>query len=100
MINWRSAAVRNLSGLNIPATLIIGVGLIVLLGSLLGGEPTRLTITEMLIRMIVVVGIYVFVGNSGVISFGHIGFMALGAYAAVWTECDPSWKDLTLPKSS
>ena len=97
MFNWRSAAVRNLSGLNIPATLIIGVGLIVLVGSLLGSGPTRLTMTEMLIRMIVVVGIYVFVGNSGVISFGHIGFMALGAYAAVWTECDPSWKDLTLP---
>ena len=23
--------------------------------------------------------------------------MALGAYAAVWSECDPGWKDLTLP---
>jgi branched-chain amino acid transport system permease protein len=97
MINWRSAAVRNLGWLNVPATLIIGVGLIVLLGALFGGEPMRITMTEMLIRMIVVVGIYIFVGNSGVISFGHIGFMALGAYAAVWTECDPGWKDMTLP---
>jgi branched-chain amino acid transport system permease protein len=97
MINWRSAAARNLGWLNVPATLIVGVGLIVLLGVLFGGEPMRITMTEMLIRMIVVVGIYIFVGNSGVISFGHIGFMALGAYAAVWTECDPGWKDMTLP---
>jgi branched-chain amino acid transport system permease protein len=97
MINWRSAAVRKFGWLAVPTTLIIGVSVIVLLGALFGGEPMRLTMTEMLIRMIVVVGIYVFVGNSGVISFGHIGFMALGAYAAVWTECDPGWKDMTLP---
>jgi branched-chain amino acid transport system permease protein len=97
MINWRSAAVRKLGWLNVPATLIVGVGLIVLLGALFGGEPMKITMTEMLIRMIVVVGIYIFVGNSGIISFGHIGFMALGAYAAVWTECDPGWKDMTLP---
>ena len=32
--------------------------------------------------MILVVGLYVFVGNSGVFSFGHIGFMAIGAYTA------------------
>ena len=65
MSRWRSAAARNLSGLNVPVTLMISVGLIVLLGSLFGDGPTRLTMTEMLIRMIVVVGIYVFVGNSG-----------------------------------
>ena len=28
----------------------------------------------------VVVGLYVFVGNSGLLSFGHISFMCLGAY--------------------
>jgi branched-chain amino acid transport system permease protein len=29
-----------------------------------------------------VIAIYVFVGNSGVLSFGHIGFFLVGAYAA------------------
>ena len=29
-----------------------------------------------------VVALYVFVGNSGVISFGQIGFFLVGAYAA------------------
>jgi branched-chain amino acid transport system permease protein len=31
---------------------------------------------------VIVVGLYVFVGNSGVLSFGHISFVAVGAYGA------------------
>jgi branched-chain amino acid transport system permease protein len=93
----RPDVIKHLNELRVPGGLIAGVGLLVLLALLFGGPQTGITITEMLIRMIVVVGIYVFVGNSGVISFGHIGFMALGAYAAVWSECDPNWKELSLP---
>lgn len=33
-----------------------------------------------LIHLILVVGLYTFVGNSGVVSFGHVTFMAVGAY--------------------
>ena len=42
-----------------------------------GGPFTR-TVTEMFIRVMIVVGLYTFIGNSGVISFGHIGFMCIG----------------------
>ena len=57
------------------------------------------TITEMLIRVVVVVGMYVFIGNSGILSFGHIGFMAIGAYASAWLTCCtlPMVKPLYLP---
>ena len=34
----------------------------------------------MLINVVLVVGLYVFAGNSGVLSFGHMSFMAIGAY--------------------
>ena len=44
-----------------------------------------------------VVGLYIFVGNSGVISFGHIGFMCLGAYATAWFTIPPVMKSMTLP---
>ncbi len=40
------------------------------------------TVTEALIDLVVVVGLYIFVGNSGVVSFGHVSFMALGGYAS------------------
>jgi branched-chain amino acid transport system permease protein len=55
------------------------------------------TLIEMLIRLVVVVGIYIFVGNSGIISFGHIGFMAIGAYAGAWQTCCPALKPMTMP---
>jgi branched-chain amino acid transport system permease protein len=35
-----------------------------------------------LVSVAIVVALYVFVGNSGVLSFGHISFVALGAFAA------------------
>lgn len=53
-------------------------------------------VTEMLIRMIAVIGLYIFVGNSGVISFGHIGFMCIGAYAAGWCAAQPMFKQMML----
>lgn len=59
------------------------------------GTFTR-TVVEMLIRVTLVVGIWIFAGNSGIISFGHIGFMCLGAYAAAWFTIPPMLKEITL----
>ena len=71
-------------------TLLVGVS------SLIGSEQLQVTLTEMLIRLIVVVGIYTFIGNAGILSFGHIGFMCIGAYAAAWATVDPTWKQMML----
>ena len=35
-----------------------------------------------LVAVAIVVALYVFIGNSGVLSFGHISFVAVGAFAA------------------
>ena len=59
-------------------------------------DGLQVTLTEMLIRVLVVVGLYVFIGNSGVISFGQIGFMCIGAYAAGWATAEPSFKQVML----
>ena len=42
--------------------------------------------------VVLVVGLYVFIGNSGVISFGHIGFTCLGAYMTAWLTILPALK--------
>jgi branched-chain amino acid transport system permease protein len=47
----------------------------------ISGSAER-TMTVGLINLILVVGLYVFIGNSGVVSFGHVSFMAIGAYVA------------------
>ncbi|MEJ7139011.1 branched-chain amino acid ABC transporter permease [Amphibiibacter pelophylacis] len=54
------------------------------------------TLTEGLIRVVTVLGLFVFVGQSGVISFGHIAFMGVGAYAAAWLTMDPAIKPFVL----
>jgi branched-chain amino acid transport system permease protein len=84
-----------LRGLVTPLLLIVGVAIVTLLG-VLGGDQLQTSLTEMLIRMVVVVGMWVFVGNSGIISFGHVGFMCVGGYAAAWATVDPSWKGIML----
>ncbi len=79
-----------------PCLLILGMTVLVGLASLAGSEQLNFTLTEMLIRMVVVIGIYLFVGNSGVMSFGHIGFMSVGAYATAWMTLPPEWKQVML----
>ena len=46
----------------------------------------------MVINVIVVVGLYTFVGVSGVFSFGHAAFMAIGAYAGAILVIPPETK--------
>jgi branched-chain amino acid transport system permease protein len=53
-------------------------------------------VVEMFINIMVVAGLYVFVGNSGLLSFGHISFMCLGAYATAWLSIPPVMKSITL----
>lgn len=60
------------------------VGLI-LVAALLGSvasSSTEIYFINALVAVAIVVSIYVFVGNSGVVSFGHISFVAVGAWTA------------------
>lgn len=90
-----SAAPRLLRSLATPLLLIAAVAAVTLIG-VLGGDQVQTSLVEMLIRMVVVVGMWVFIGNSGIISFGHVGFMCVGAYAAAWATVDPAWKGIML----
>lgn len=62
----------------------------------LGGEEARTTLTEMLIRVTVVLGLSIFISNSGIISFGHVGFMCIGAYVVAWAMAKPIFKQMML----
>jgi branched-chain amino acid transport system permease protein len=61
-----------------PAVLLVGVGL---LGTTFARE-TEIYFINAIVAVAVVVALYIFVGNSGVLSFGHISFVAVGAWAA------------------
>ena len=61
-----------------PAALVVAAALLGLLVS----QSTQTYFTDALVKVAIVVALYVFIGNSGVLSFGHIAFVALGAWAA------------------
>jgi branched-chain amino acid transport system permease protein len=54
--------------------------------------------TQGLINLIAVVGLYVFVGNSGVLSFGNVAFMAVGAYVSALLTMKTTAKAVFLPE--
>lgn len=51
----------------------------------------------MMINMVAVIGIGIYCGNSGIVSFGHTAFMALGAYASALMTIAPDSKASLLP---
>jgi branched-chain amino acid transport system permease protein len=58
------------------------LAVLVLLMSLFGSAADQNEVVGYLIDGIVVVGLYIFIGNSGLVSFGHFAFVAVGAYIA------------------
>ena len=61
-----------------PLLLIIVIGLV---GNIVS-ESTQTEVIGVLVNMTIVISLYVFIGNSGIISFGQISFVAIGAFAA------------------
>ncbi len=63
-----------------PAALLVLVGVVGGMGFV--DADLEVEFRSALVFAAIVVSLYVFVGNSGVISFGHVSFVAVGAFAA------------------
>ncbi len=72
------AAVSRVAVLAAPCVLVVATAL---LGSVVSGATGVYFITA-LVNVSIVVALYVFIGNSGVLSFGHISFVAIGVWTA------------------
>ncbi len=70
--------VRAVLELLAPVVLVVAVALF---GTLVSTSTQTYVITT-LVNVSIVVALYVFIGNSGVLSFGHVSFVAVGAWAA------------------
>ena len=77
--------------------LSVGLLIIVVITDLTGDIILAQTLIEGLVRVVIVAALYLFIGNSGIISFGHIGFMMIGAYATAWQTCCPYTRDMFMP---
>ncbi|HJQ76514.1 MAG TPA: branched-chain amino acid ABC transporter permease [Acidimicrobiia bacterium] len=76
-----------------PTLLLIAVALV---GSLLSAG-LQFQVLSILVTTAIVVSMYVFIGNSGVLSFGHISFVAVGAFAAGLATAPAEVKPTTFP---
>lgn len=79
------------------AALALLVGLVAALTQLGSAVVARVAI-DTLIRLVTVIGLSVFVGNSGILSFGHASFAAIGGYAAAWFTIPMTAKKIFLPQ--
>jgi branched-chain amino acid transport system permease protein len=81
------------------ASLLIPL-LLIAITALIGanGTPTfQDTVTTILCNLIIVIGLQVFVGNSGVYSFGQLGFATAGAYIAAFLTLPAAFALLQTP---
>ncbi len=88
---------KRLSAWSTPVLLILILLVFTLLVTMLGDKSLARMAAQTMIRVTFVVGLWVFVGNSGVVSFGHAGYMAIGAYCSAWLTLKPQMKGLFLP---
>lgn len=81
----------------VTAILLVALVAVCVAAGLQLSGGTQRVITDALVKLVIVVGMYVFIGNSGVLSFGHIAFLGLGAYTAAWLTIAPSIKMSLMP---
>ncbi len=67
-------------------------------GATIVGPAGERVLTVFFISLIAVLGIGVYSGNSGILSFGHMSFVAIGAYVSSLLTLPAAVKAATLPK--
>ena len=85
--------VRRVPELLVPALLILAT-------AWLGLEVSsylQAYFLDTLVKVAIVVALYLFIGNSGVLSFGQISFVALGAWTAGLLTMPESQKQIEMP---
>ncbi len=63
--------------------------------SAIGNVVYTQTTVLMFLLLIVTLGLQIFSGNSGVLSFGHVAFVAVGAYTSALLSIPPEIKEFT-----
>ena len=86
-----------------PALLGWGVIAVVLLLAMLaaqrfGSTSSSRTFVVFLVNVMLVISLQAFIGNSGIVSFGHVAFMGIGAYTTALLAIPPLLRSTQLPQ--
>ncbi len=89
----RRLVAPSLSAVVLFAVLVAG-GLLYTMG---GGASREALVTQGLINAVMVCGLQLYIGNTGILSFGHMGFAAIAGYAFAVTAISPERKQRVIP---
>lgn len=87
---WRLFAALSL----VVPLLVVYVAVLIASGA---GASVNIQTRYALVNLVIVVGLQLFSGNSGVLSFGHIAFVAVGAWTMGLLSISPVLKQNILP---
>lgn len=76
---------------------LLAIVYIVTLTTSFMGDSVQVQLQYALVNLIIVVALQIFIGTSGVLSFGHIAFVAVGAWTVGLLTIDPQLKQNLLP---
>ncbi len=62
-----------------------------------GGSARDLLVQELLVNLVIVLGLHVFIGTTGILSFGHLAFAQIAAYGAALAAIPAATKATSLP---
>ena len=92
-----TGAMRESAARLAPLVLLVALVIVVACAATFAPIILQRRVTQALIMLVGVVGLYVFAGNSGVFSFGNVGFMAIAAYVSALLTMAPGQKSVFLP---
>ena len=93
--NTKRDILHPIAGAIVLFGLLVGAGLVYL--ALQDGAAAEKLVTAMLIDAIMVIGLQIYIGNTGVFSFGHVGFGAVAGYSFALFAIDPADKLTRIP---
>jgi branched-chain amino acid transport system permease protein len=78
--------------------LVIPLLILTLIAHFFFSDSLHSTFTGLIINLIAVLGLYMFIGTSGVPSFGHVAFMGIAAHVQALLTLNPMIKKMLLPE--
>ncbi len=93
-MNYTMLAKENIRSICI---LLLPIIILVIMANVLSIRLFSRISTTLLINLILVLGLQIFTGNSGILSFAHIGFMGIGAYTTAVLTMPAQMKSMALP---
>jgi branched-chain amino acid transport system permease protein len=74
--------------------IVAGAGL---LWASAGGGAREILVAQMLVNIVLVMGLQVFIGTTGILSFGHLAFGSISGYVVALLTVPAARKELLLP---